>query len=73
MSHSGNRHVHSLGVVARKRDIRQFRQACREVGMTARERYEASEALHAEKRLSEIRADMSYGELLEWLRQWMQR
>jgi hypothetical protein len=35
--------------VARKRDIKQFRQACKEVGLTPRERYQASEALHAEK------------------------
>lgn len=35
--------------MARKRDIKQFRQACKEVGLTPRERYEASEELHAEK------------------------
>jgi hypothetical protein len=42
--------------VARKRDVKQFRQACREVGLTARERYEASEALHAEKQASGMKA-----------------
>lgn len=34
------------------------------------ERYEASEALHAEKASGDVQADMSYGELLAWLRQW---
>ncbi|HEY7952249.1 MAG TPA: hypothetical protein VID70_04625 [Solirubrobacteraceae bacterium] len=56
--------------MTRKRDIKQFRQACREVGLSAIERYEASEALHAEKESSGGRAHMSYGELLAWLREW---
>jgi hypothetical protein len=56
--------------VSRKRDIKQFRQACKEVGLTARERYEASEALHSEKQSGSVQRDMSYGELLAWLRQW---
>jgi hypothetical protein len=53
-----------------KRDIKQFRQACREVGLTIGERYEASDALHAEKESGDVQADMSYGELLAWLQQW---
>jgi hypothetical protein len=57
----------------RKRDIKQFRQACKEVGLTPRERYEASEALHGEKGEADRREHMSYGELLAWLRQWRQR
>jgi hypothetical protein len=56
--------------LTRKRDIKQFRQACKEIGLSAQERYEASEALHAEKASSDVQADMSYGELLAWLRQW---
>jgi hypothetical protein len=56
--------------VTRKRDIKQFRQACKEAGLTVRERYEASEALHAEKETVGGQEDMSYGELLAWLRQW---
>jgi hypothetical protein len=56
--------------LTRKRDIKQFRQACKEVGLTARERYEASEALHAEKASGGAREHMTYGELLAWLRQW---
>lgn len=56
--------------MTRKRDIKQFRQACKEVGLNALERYEASQALHAEKASGDVQADMSYGELLAWLRQW---
>lgn len=56
--------------MGRKRDIKQFRQACKEAGLTARERIDASEALHAEKKSGSVQVDMSYGELLVWLRQW---
>jgi hypothetical protein len=56
--------------MTRKRDIKQFRQACKEAGLTIRERYEASQALHAEKETAGGQEDMSYGELLAWLRQW---
>lgn len=61
------------GAVPRKRDIKQLRQACKEVGLTAIEQYEASEALHGEKASGAAREHMSYGELLAWLRQWKQR
>jgi hypothetical protein len=60
-------------LVTRKRDIKQFRQACKEVGLTAQERHAASEALHAEKESSGMQGHMTFGELLEWLRQWKQR
>lgn len=56
--------------MSRKRDIKQFRQACKEAGLTVRERFEASEALHAEKQAGSVQTDMSCGELLAWLRQW---
>jgi hypothetical protein len=56
--------------LTRKRDIKQFRQACKEARLSAQERYEASEALHAEKASGNVQADMKYGELLAWLRQW---
>ncbi len=39
-----------LAAMARKRDIKQFMHACQEAGLTASERFEASDALHAEKR-----------------------
>jgi hypothetical protein len=35
----------------------------------ASERYEASDALHREKGSGYIQADMTYGELVVWLRQ----
>jgi hypothetical protein len=56
--------------MSHKHDVKQFRQACREAGLTVSERYEASDALHAEKAAGDVQADMSYRELLNWLRQW---
>ncbi|HEV2975130.1 MAG TPA: hypothetical protein VGX69_09075 [Solirubrobacteraceae bacterium] len=57
--------------MARKRDIKQFRQVCSEAGLTASERYEASQALHADKESGGgAPEDMSYRELLAWLREW---
>jgi len=56
--------------MSHKHDVKQFRQACREAGLTVGERYEASDALHAEKASGDVQADMSYGELLNWLQQW---
>lgn len=55
--------------MTRKRDIKQFRQASKEAGLTAAERFEASDALHAEKGLGGGQEDMSYGELLAWLQE----
>jgi len=56
--------------VARKGDIKQFRQACSGLGMSAQERHHASIDLHAEKKNSGNREHMTYGDLLRWLRQW---
>ncbi len=56
--------------MSHKHDVKQFRQACREAGLTVGERYEASDALHAEKASGDVQADMSYRELLSWLQQW---
>jgi hypothetical protein len=56
--------------MSHKHDVKQFRQACREAGLTVSERYEASDALHAEKASGDVQADMSYRELLNWLQQW---
>jgi hypothetical protein len=56
--------------VARKREIKQFRQACKELELTAEQRYSASEALHAEKEAGGERKHRTYQELLAWLRQW---
>lgn len=54
--------------MARKREIKQFRQACKDLGLSAEERYLASEALHAEKETTGEREHMSYQELMAWLR-----
>jgi hypothetical protein len=56
--------------LANKADIKQFRQACAELRMSAQERREASIDLHADKRMSGMREHMDYGDLLAWLRQW---
>jgi hypothetical protein len=56
--------------LARKRDIKQFRQACAEVSLSVEERYEASRALHAEKESSGQPVPMSYADLVEWLQEW---
>lgn len=57
-------------LMAPKRDLKQFRQACREVGLSASERYAASEALHAEKQSSGERGHVEYEDLVAWLREW---
>lgn len=59
--------------MGRKDDVKQSRQACLEVGLSADERYSASDALHAEKRSSGSKEDMTYSELVAWLREWRQR
>jgi hypothetical protein len=56
--------------MSKKRDIKQFRQACKELGLTPRERYEASQALHADKSAGGSKKHLDYGDLLAWLRQW---
>jgi hypothetical protein len=53
-----------------KRDIKQFRQACQEAGLTVDERYEASKALHSKKKALGENQHMRYQDLVEWLRQW---
>jgi hypothetical protein len=65
--------THPRDDLARKREIKQLRQACRELGLSAVERYEASKALHAEKESAGERKHMSYRELLAWLREWKER
>jgi len=56
--------------VAPGRDIKEFDHACRAVGLTESEQYQASEALHAEKESVGMKEHMPYGELVEWPRQW---
>jgi hypothetical protein len=56
--------------VSRKRDIKEFDQASREVGLTEKEQREASEALHADKQSIGMKDHMPYRDLVRWLRQW---
>jgi hypothetical protein len=56
--------------LAPKRDIKQFQQACNQVGLMDEERRKASDVFHAEKASGYIQSDMTYRELLEWLREW---
>jgi hypothetical protein len=65
--------VIKVALAARKRDIKQFRQACREAGLTVQERYEDSATLHVEKQSSGAQEHLTYGDLLAWLRQWKAR
>ena len=59
--------------MARKPDIKQFREACREAGLSPEERYRASEDLHAHKQTIGAGQHMNYQELLAWLREWKER
>lgn len=51
----------TLGTVARKRDVKQFRQACRKVGLIDSERRAASDNFHAEKATEGRQEDLMYG------------
>jgi hypothetical protein len=53
-----------------KRDIKQFKQACREALVTGDQRHRASDALHAAKRRGELPMHIRYDELVAWLREW---
>lgn len=56
--------------LAPKRDTRQFQQACKELGFTDDERFAAGKALHYDKGSGAVLKDMSYAQLLRWLREW---
>lgn len=57
--------------MSRKRETRQFRDACREAGIrTIEERARASVDFHAYKRQIGLRGHLPYRELLTWLREW---
>jgi hypothetical protein len=53
-----------------ERDGRQWKQACREVGLDADEKRMASDDFHAEKRASGERQHWPYRKLIIWLREW---
>ncbi|HVY79188.1 MAG TPA: hypothetical protein VG898_11835 [Solirubrobacterales bacterium] len=57
--------------MSRKRETRQFRDACRAAGIrTIEERARASVDFHTYKRQIGLRGHLSYRELVEWLRAW---
>jgi hypothetical protein len=58
--------------MAPRRDNRQWKQACREVGVPDSQAKQASEDFHAEKKASGERGHWSYGNLIIWLRDWME-
>jgi hypothetical protein len=51
-------------------DNRQWKQACREVGLEDDERRLATKDLHKEKGATGDRSHMPYGDLITWLRDW---
>jgi hypothetical protein len=53
-----------------RRDVDQFRQACRELEFSDEERFEASDDFHAEKESGAPKGHRDYGDLKDWLRQW---
>jgi hypothetical protein len=63
-------HPGEMGIAGPEARHQAIPAACKEAGLTIRERHEASQALHAEKETGGGQEDMSYGELLAWLRQW---
>jgi hypothetical protein len=52
------------------RDVKQWKEACREVGITGPERKRATKDFHAEKRAFGERHHMQYRNLIIWLRDW---
>jgi hypothetical protein len=56
--------------MAPARDTRQFRQACKEVGLREREIRLASKDFHTEKRAFGEKSHWPYGKLIIWLRAW---
>jgi hypothetical protein len=57
-------------IVARRRNIKEFDQACRAVGITEEEQYKASEDFHAYKEALGNKEHLDYGDLVAWLREW---
>jgi isopropylmalate/homocitrate/citramalate synthase len=55
--------------VARKRDIQQWHEACREASLTEAERFAASKDLHRDKH-AQGSSDKTFAELVAWLREW---
>jgi hypothetical protein len=69
----GGREQHSRALyraMAPARDKKQWRDACKEVGLDEGEMRLASEDFHVEKRAYGERVHWSYGKLIIWLRAW---
>lgn len=63
--------THRLVLMAPNTSVKQFRQACAQVGLTTKEYYEASDEFHAYKATAgEGDEDMDFGDLVAWLREW---
>jgi hypothetical protein len=56
--------------MAPARDVRQWKQACAEVGLDPNEKHRATREFHEEKRASGNRRHMAYGDLIIWLQTW---
>jgi hypothetical protein len=52
------------------RDVKQWKQACREVGLTKPERKQATKDFHKEKEAFGERRHLPYGNLIIWLQEW---
>jgi hypothetical protein len=52
------------------RDVKQWKQACRQLGIVGEDKDQASEDFHAEKRASGESGHWPYGKLINWLRNW---
>lgn len=60
-----------LALMAPNPSVKQFREACAQVGLTTAEYYEASDEFHAYKATAgEGDEDMEFGDLVAWLREW---
>jgi hypothetical protein len=55
-----------------RRDVNQWKQACREVGLDKSLWERASRDFHAEKEAFGEKRHLPYGNLIIWLREWME-
>jgi hypothetical protein len=53
-----------------KHDVKQWKDACDEIGLDEGEREIATREFHAEKRASGEKAHWPYRKLTNWLREW---
>jgi hypothetical protein len=53
-----------------KRDVKQWKDACNEIGLDEGEREIATREFHSEKQASGERGHWQYGNLIIWLGEW---